>query len=70
METRLIVLLKYLPQLRAEGVFDLEVDGIKVRLRPVLADEPSKPAEEAPQGRPPERYGFPPGTKMPSLRNR
>jgi hypothetical protein len=70
LETKLAVLLKYLPELRAQGVLAIKVDGLEVALRPLAVEEPQKPAEEPPAGRDPVTYGLQPGTKMPTLRER
>lgn len=70
LDEKLAVLLKHLPALRAEGVFTLKVDGIEVQLRPVAAQDDGKPPEEPPAGRDPVTFGLPPGTKLPSLRDR
>lgn len=68
METKLAVLLKYLPQLQAAGVSSLKIDGLRIDLRPITnMDAAPQPVEEVPAGRDPVTYGFKPGTKMPSL---
>lgn len=62
------MLLKHVPALRDQGVYSLKVDGIEVELRGLPQAETS-PAE-LPVGRDPVTFGLPPGTKMPSLKDR
>ena len=69
LDDKLAILLKHLPALRNEGVLRLKIDGIELELRPLMAEEPPK-AEEPPAKRDPVTFGLPPGTKMPSLRER
>jgi len=69
MDEKLTILLKHLPALQAEGVTALAIDGLQVTLRPKpLPEAPAQ--EEPPAGRDPLTFGLPPGTKMPSLRDR
>jgi hypothetical protein len=68
LDEKLSILLKHLPALRAEGVSCLKIDGIELLLRPVM---PSEMASEPPSvGRDPVTLGLPPGTKLPTLRER
>jgi hypothetical protein len=69
LDDKLAILLKHLPALRNEGVLRLKIDGIELELRPLMVEEPPK-AEEPPAKRDPVTFGLPPGTKMPSLRER
>lgn len=71
METKLVVFLKYLPQLQAAGVTSIEIDGIKAALRPLaLAPEATAPGPANPNPRDPVTFGFAPGTVMPTLKGR
>ena len=69
METKLVVLLKYLPELRAQGVLTLRVDGLEATFEalPTQAVEAESATPLTEQGRDPQMYGLPPGTKLPTL---
>lgn len=71
METKLVVFLKYLPQLQAAGVTSIEIDGIKAHLRGMPQAESAPTLTPLnPNPRDPVTFGFAPGTVMPTLKGR
>lgn len=70
LDEKLTVLLKHLPALRSEGVSCLEIEGIKVELRPITVELQSQAAEAVANRRDPTTFGLPPGALMPTLGGR
>ena len=68
MDERLAILLKHLPALRSEGVVSLEIDGIKLQLKP-MGLEPQQGGEQR-NKRDPETFGLPPSVLLPTLKGR
>lgn len=70
LDTRLAILVKYLPQLREMGVLNIKIDGIEVNLRPAQPQEQAPAAPQPVQGRDPMTMGLAGNLKIPTLRDR
>lgn len=70
MDEKIAILLKAAEELRKNGVVRLVVDGLEVQFSPLLPQAESPTLQQEEMGRSPEMFGLPPGTPMPSLRNR
>lgn len=68
MDERLAILLKHLPALRGEGVVRLEIDGIKLELKPAVVELVA--TEQPKNKRDPVTLGLPPGVTLPTLGGR
>jgi hypothetical protein len=68
MDEKLATLLKYLPQLREQGVLTLRIDGVEATIAPAMPESKEGEAHASPRN--PVDYGLPAGTQMPTLRGR